>query len=101
MTQGITALHNTREFSAPQLQKLAAWLQDHGSVSALEAQLHLAIHALPRRIADLQESGVRFVKKRRKDKRGSPYVRYFVDGHEALRKDDAQSLAKLAKEGQS
>lgn len=66
---------------SPQCRQILRHLQEKGSISNMEAQTIYRIRALPRRIADLREAGVRTVKKFRKDLTGQRYVRYYYPEH--------------------
>lgn len=63
-----------------QTQTLLKHLKKVGSISNLEAIHVHRIHALPRRISDLEEQGHEFIRERRKDVTGKRYVRYFYKG---------------------
>lgn len=46
------------------------------SISNIEAQMMYKIRALPRRIKDLEEHGMTFIRQRKTDATGQRYVRY-------------------------
>ena len=48
------------------------------SISNIEAQMMYKIRALPRRIKDLEEIGMTFVRQRKTDATGQRYVRYVI-----------------------
>lgn len=48
------------------------------SISNIEAQMMYKIRALPRRIKDLEEIGMTFVRQRKTDATGQRYVRYVL-----------------------
>lgn len=48
------------------------------SISNIEAQMMYKIRALPRRISDLEERGMTFIRERKTDATGQRYVRYVL-----------------------
>ena len=62
-----------------QLDTIMKHLQTSGSISTLEAIVHYRIMALPRRICDLEERGVKFNRVRKAHPvTGQRYVRYHL-----------------------
>ena len=68
-----------------QLDTIMKHLQTSGSISTLEAIVHYQIMALPRRICDLEELGVKINRVRKKNPNTMKhYVRYhLVNEHNA------------------
>ena len=77
------ANHRNRVFHSitPQAQRLYDYLLAHmeRGITRIEADYVLRIAALPRRIADLKEVGVRIKSERKKDEAGRTYVRYWLN----------------------
>lgn len=70
---------------APQPRLLLDYLLSGRAISRLVADTNLGIAALPRRVKDLQEAGVKVTKERKKDFKGIPYTSYSMTAEEIER----------------
>ena len=64
----------------PQVQQVLKHLQDHGSITGVEAEQVYRIRHLPRRIADLKVAHFLVNTEMRKDATGQRYARYTLSG---------------------
>lgn len=64
--------------SKPMSELILTHLKHSGSISNVEAQALYRCRALPRRIADLKESGHRIVSVMKRDETGQRYARYML-----------------------
>lgn len=77
----LAAINNVRHFGAPLQRKVLTHMEKTGSISALDAMVHLGITSgsLSKRICELQEWGVKIHRqKRRNQMNGVPYTRYSI-----------------------
>lgn len=73
------AIQTVLEKAKPQLRTLVKHLQTYrGGISHFEAMLHYGVAALPKRITELEEYGVRIERARKVDPTGQRYMRYFL-----------------------
>lgn len=72
------ALNTVIREGKPQLRTLAEHFKNGKTITQFEALLLYRIAALPRRIKDMEEYGVRFQKTLLKDETGRRYAKYAV-----------------------
>lgn len=72
------ALNTVMREGKPQLRTLAEHFKKGMSITQYEALLLYRIAALPRRIKDMEEYGVRFKREMRRDETGRSYAKYTV-----------------------
>ena len=61
-----------------QVETLIRHFKTAGSITNVEAQSVYKIRALPRRISDLEQRGMKFKRERKTDLTGQRYVRYVL-----------------------
>ena len=62
----------------PQCKTIHEHLKKYGSISQAEAGTVHKIRALPRRISDLKEQGIKINRELKKDATGQRYARYYL-----------------------
>lgn len=61
---------------APQTQLVLKHLEEHRSITPMEAHIVYKIRSLPRRILDLKRQGIPIQTEMRRDAHGQRYARY-------------------------